>query len=128
MFPLDSVTAVIVAVVFLLTLILWCRMQAFLSLLLAAIFFALVVGMPVGDITQTVVDGMGSSLGLVSILIGLGAIFGIMLEHSGGAQAMAKKMISIFGEQRAPYALVVAGFLISIPVFLDVAWYDCNSS
>ena len=113
--------AVLVGVAFLLTMILWLRMQAFIALLLSAIVFALVVGMPLGGITDTVVSGMGSSLGLVSILIGLGAIFGIMLEHSGGAQTMAKKMISLFGAKRAPYALVVAGFLISIPVFLDVA-------
>ncbi len=113
--------AVLVGVAFLLTMILWLRMQAFIALLLSAIVFALVVGMPLGGITDTVVSGMGSSLGLVSILIGLGAIFGIMLEHSGGAQTMAKKMVSLFGAKRAPYALVVAGFLISIPVFLDVA-------
>ncbi len=113
--------AVLVGVAFLLTMILWLRMQAFIALLLSAIVFALVVGMPLNEITGTVVSGMGSSLGLVSILIGLGAIFGIMLEHSGGAQTMAKKMIDLFGAKRAPYALVVAGFLISIPVFLDVA-------
>lgn len=113
--------AILVGVTFLLCMILWLRMQAFIALLLSAIVFALVVGMPLGGITKAIVDGMGSSLGLVSILIGLGAIFGIMLEHSGGAQAMAKKMIDLFGAKRAPYALVIAGFLISIPVFLDVA-------
>lgn len=115
------IVAVIVAVLFLLGLILWLRFQAFVALLVGALFFALIVGMPMGEITDTVVQGMGSSLGLVSILIGLGAIFGILLEHSGGAQVLARRMISAFGEKRAPWALVVAGFLISIPVFLDVA-------
>ncbi|GHC49233.1 GntP family permease [Roseibacillus persicicus] len=113
--------AVLVAVVFLLGLILWLRLQAFVALLVGALFFAVIVGMPMGEITDTVVSGMGSSLGLVSILIGLGAIFGILLEHSGGAQILAKRMIATFGEKNASWALVVAGFLISIPVFLDVA-------
>src|SRR5690606_33378056 len=44
-----------------------------------------------------------------------------MLEHSGGAQALAGRLISWFGAKRAAWALVFAGFLISIPVFLDVA-------
>ena len=113
--------AVIVTVVFLLGLILWLRMQAFIALLLASLIFALIVGMPVGKIADTVVEGMGSSLGMVAILVGLGAIFGVMLEHSGGAQTLAKRLIATFGEKNAPWALVVAGFLISIPVFLDVA-------
>lgn len=113
--------AIGVAVVFLLALILWLRCHAFIALLVASLFFAVIIGMPLGGIIDTVVDGMGASLGLVSILIGLGAIFGIMLEHSGGAQALATRLISFFGEKRAPYALVLAGFLVSIPVFLDVA-------
>lgn len=113
--------AIGVAVAFLLALILWLRCHAFVALLVASLFFAVIIGMPLGGIIDTVLSGMGASLGLVSILIGLGAIFGIMLEHSGGAQALATRLIAFFGEKRAPYALVVAGFLISIPVFLDVA-------
>ncbi len=113
--------AVALAVGLLLFLILKWRWQAFVALLSASLFFAALVGMPMREITATVVDGMGKSLGLVATLIGLGAIFGAMLEHSGGAQAMARKLLDWFGEKRAPWAMVFAGFLISVPVFLDVA-------
>jgi Gnt-I system low-affinity gluconate transporter len=112
--------AVAVAVGLLLTLILWLRLQAFVALLVASLFFAVIVGMPLGDVTASVVDGMGKSLGLVATLIGLGAIFGAMLEHSGGAQTLAHRMVGAFGAERAPWALVLAGFMISVPVFLDV--------
>jgi Gnt-I system low-affinity gluconate transporter len=44
-----------------------------------------------------------------------------MLERSGGALALARWMIGITGLKGAPWALTAAGFLISIPVFLDVA-------
>lgn len=113
--------AVAASVALLLFLILKWRWQAFVALISASLFFALLVGMPMGRITATVVDGMGKSLGLVATLIGLGAIFGAMLEHSGGAQALAGRLLAWFGEKRAAWALVLAGFLISIPVFLDVA-------
>lgn len=115
------VLAVFGAVALLLILILWLRWQAFLALLVTSLAFAAVVGMPLTSIPQTVVDGMGKSLGLVATLVGLGAIFGAMLEHSGGARSLAKAMISLTGPKGAPWALMVAGFLISIPVFLDVA-------
>ncbi|MBK1832660.1 GntP family permease [Roseibacillus ishigakijimensis] len=121
MFADSPFVAVLISVAFLLGLILWLRLQAFVALLVGSLFFAVIIGMPLDDIIDTVVTGMGSSLGLVSILIGLGAIFGIFLEHSGGAQVLAKRMLGAFGEKNAAWALVVAGFLISIPVFLDVA-------
>ncbi|WP_193211242.1 GntP family permease [Luteolibacter marinus] len=113
--------AVIAAVGLLLGLILWLRWQAFVALLVSSLIFAVLVGMPLDAIPATVVDGMGKSLGLVAVLVGLGAIFGAMLEHSGGAHALAKGMIRLTGPKGAPWALMVAGFLISIPVFLDVA-------
>lgn len=113
--------AVFTAVALLLAMILWLRWQAFVALLLSSLIFAVMVGMPLDAIPATVVNGMGKTLGAVATLVGLGAIFGAMLERSGGARALAKWMIGITGPKGAPWALMVAGFLISIPVFLDVA-------
>ena len=113
--------AVASAVALLLAMILWLRWQAFIALLLSSLIFAVLVGMPLDSIPSTVVNGMGKTLGAVATLVGLGAIFGAMLERSGGARALANWMIGITGPKGAPWALMVAGFLISIPVFLDVA-------
>ncbi|MDA7934136.1 GntP family permease [Akkermansiaceae bacterium] len=44
-----------------------------------------------------------------------------MIEHCGGAQSLANGMLRITGEKRATWAMLFSGFLISIPVFLDVA-------
>jgi H+/gluconate symporter-like permease len=114
----------------LLFLILKLRMQAFLALILASLFVAvgsskeLTGGVGTLELTSiggTIEKGMGGSLGFIATIIGLGAIFGSMLEHSGGAQSLAKSLLKIFGEKRASWAMVVTGFIISIPVFLDVA-------
>jgi Gnt-I system low-affinity gluconate transporter len=113
--------AVATAVALLLAMILWLRWQAFVALLLSSLAFAALVGMPLDAIPTTMVNGMGKSLGMVATLVGLGAIFGAMLERSGGALALARWMIGITGQKGAPWALMGAGFLISIPVFLDVA-------
>ncbi len=118
------------AVVVLLLLILKLRIQAFLALILASLFVAvgsskeLTGGAGKLELTQIgdqIQAGMGSSLGFIATIIGLGAIFGSLLEHSGGAQSLAKSLLKIFGEKRAAWAMVMTGFIISIPVFLDVA-------
>ncbi|MDG1873561.1 MAG: SLC13 family permease [Mariniblastus sp.] len=123
-------TLLVAAVVVLLFLILKLRMQAFLALILASLFVAIgsakeLTGgagtLELAKIGDQIQAGMGSSLGFIATIIGLGAIFGAMLEHSGGAQSLAKSLLNIFGEKRASWAMVVTGFIISIPVFLDVA-------
>lgn len=114
-------------IAFLLVLILKLKLQAFLSLILASI--AVSVGatfipgseLSLTQIGNTVKDGMGGALGFIATIIGIGAIFGALLEHSGGTESLANSMLQKFGVKRAPWAMLVTGFIISIPVFLDVA-------
>jgi Gnt-I system low-affinity gluconate transporter len=67
-------------------------------------------------------DGMGKTLGFVATVVGLGAIFGAILEHSGGAESLARYLLKVSGEKRASWALMLTGFFIAIPVFFDVAF------
>ena len=112
----------VAAIALILFLILKLRLQAFLSLLIASVFVGIASGtMGLTEVGQTIIDGMGSSLGFIATIIGVGAIFGAMIEHSGGAQSLANGMLKMCGEKRATWAMLLTGFLISIPVFLDVA-------
>jgi len=112
----------IAAIALILFLILKWRVQAFIALLLASVFVGVVSGtMELTEVGSTIQQSMGSSLGFIATIIGLGAIFGAMIEHSGGAQSLANGLLRIFGEKRANWAMLMTGFLISIPVFLDVA-------
>ncbi len=109
-----------VAILLLLVMILKLRLQAFVALIIVSIFVAVAAGMPLGDIPNTVVKGMGGALGFIATIIGLGAIFGQILENSGGAKTLAHSLVNLFGKERASWAMLLTGFLISIPVFLDV--------
>jgi len=106
----------------LLLLILYFRVQAFLSLLIASIVVGLLAGMNPADITDTVQKGMGGTLGFVATVVGLGAMFGAILEHTGGANTIANYLLRRMGEKRAPLAMTLTGFLVAIPVFFDVAF------
>jgi Gnt-I system low-affinity gluconate transporter len=106
----------------LLLLILYFRVPAFIALLITCIVTSLIAGMSVEKIISTIQEGMGSTLGFVATVIGLGAIFGAILEKSGGAIAIANSLMKKFGEKNAPLSLAITGLIIAIPVFFEVAF------
>ena len=114
--------AVVIGIAILLFLILKLRIHAFVALLIGSIVVGLIAGLDANQIISTIQKGMGGTLGFVATVVGLGAIFGGILEASGGAKAIADFMVSKFGLKKAPAAMVVSGFLIAIPVFFDVAF------
>ncbi|MEM6684393.1 MAG: gluconate:H+ symporter [Bacteroidota bacterium] len=114
--------SVLAGITVLLVLILGFKIQSFISLLIASITVGILAGMEPLAIIETIKKGMGDTLGFVALVIGLGAIFGSILEYSGGAEALARFLLKKFGEKRASWALMITGFLIAIPVFFDVAF------
>lgn len=112
----------IAAIVLLLVLVLKFKIQAFIALLITSMFVGVATGMPLNDVIASIQKGMGSTLGFVATVVGLGAIFGQILESSGGAEALAQTMIRKFGKEKANWALVITGFFVAIPVFFDVGF------
>ncbi len=113
---------VISGVVLLLLLVLKFKLNAFVSLLITSIVVGIMAGMPLSGISGSIQEGMGSTLGFVATVVGLGAIFGQMLESSGGAGALARYLTGKFGKDRASWALMLTGFIVGIPIFLDVGF------
>lgn len=115
--PLLGIAAGAIALI--LVLIIKFKLHAFLTLIVVSLLTALVAGIPVGVIFDTLVDGFGSTLGGVALLIGLGAMLGKLVEHSGGARVLAEQLVDVFGEKRAPFALGVASLIMGFPIFFD---------
>ncbi|GBD02474.1 Low-affinity gluconate transporter [bacterium HR18] len=111
----------LLAVAVLLLLVLWMRVHAFVALMLTSLLTALLGGIPADRIADVLREGMGSTLGYIAVVIGLGAMIGEMLQQSGGTARIAQSLLKRFGEHRAPWALALTGFLVAIPVFFDVA-------
>ncbi|MBM7551717.1 GntP family permease [Thalassobacillus pellis] len=114
------ITAVL-AVLLLLFLVMRTKLQAFVALLVVSILIGLAVGLPPKEIISTIEKGMGGTLGFIAVIIGLGAMFGEILRVSGGAERLALTLMDKFGEKNITWALGLTGFIVSIPVFLDVA-------
>lgn len=118
----DLLLAFFSGIIVLIVLILKLKIPAFLSLLITSILTGILAGLDANEIIKVVKNGMGGTLGFVATVVGLGAIFGGILEKTGGAKTIANKLLSITGEEKAPLALMLSGFLIAIPVFFDVGF------
>ena len=96
--------------------------EPFLSILLVAIILGLFLGLSPNVLMDSIEKGTGSLLGHLSLILGLGAMFGRVLEELGAVEITAKKMISIFEVKRIQLGLLIAGMCISFSLFFDVAF------
>lgn len=115
--PLLAIAAAAVAL--LLVLIMKLKVHAFPALILVSVLTAIAAGIPTAQVVPVMLSGFGSTLASVALLVGLGAMLGILIQTSGGAQVLAHKLISVFGEKRAPIALGVTSMLFGFPIFFD---------
>ncbi|MFB9429755.1 GntP family permease [Streptoalloteichus tenebrarius] len=112
----------------LLFLIIKVRIEPFIALLLAGLLVALGAGLPVERIVGSAQSGkeslleggFGGILGHVTVIIGLGTLLGAVLEASGGAEVLTRRLLHAFGERRAPLAMGLSGLVFGIPVFFDI--------
>lgn len=115
--PLLGIAAAGIALI--LFLVIKVKLHAFLVLILVSLLTAIATGIPTGSIATVLVESFSSTLGHVALLVGLGAMLGGLIESSGGARVLADKMVSVFGERRAPFALGVASLIVGFPIFFD---------
>src|SRR5690606_12227367 len=107
------------AIALILVLVIVFKLHAFLTLILVSLLTAFVTGIPAGEIVPSLVTNFGGTLGNVALLIALGAMLGKLIEHSGGARVLSEKMVSVFGERRAPLGLGIASLAFGFPIFFD---------
>lgn len=107
------------AAVTLLVLLFAFRSHPFWALLGAAAAAGLTAGMPVADVTATVLSGLGSTFANVGLLIFLGALIGLLLERVGAVDHLAQ-VVSEAGDGRSALRLATyVAAVIGIAVFCD---------
>lgn len=122
MSTLELVSVTLISVFLLFLFVLRFKIHAFISLLLISIFVGLFTGMQFEEVINSIQEGMAGILGFIAVVVGLGAIFGEILQDTGGVEALAKSMLKKFGEKKSSWALMTSGFLIAIPVFFEVGF------
>lgn len=112
----------IAGVLLLLLMVIKWKIPPFVALLLVSLAVALASGIPAGEVIKVMTAGMGNVLGSVTMIIGLGAMLGRLIEHSGGAESLASYFTGKLGIARTAAALTIAAFILGIPVFFDVGF------
>lgn len=105
------------------------RLHAFFALMLAAIFVAIVarVGPAAhGDfsaVVEIVMAEFGAATGRIGFSIVIAAVIGTALMESGAAEKIIQRLIASVGPARAPLALMIGSFVLSIPIFFDTVFF-----
>lgn len=117
--PTRLLIAAAVGIIVLLVLIIRFKLHPVISMMIAAIVIGVGAGMPLTMISETVEKGVGKTLQGIALLVGLGSMFGGILEVSGGAQRIAKTLIDRLGQRKAGVALGITGLVIGTTVFFE---------
>jgi GntP family gluconate:H+ symporter len=127
--PFAVLLLAIAAVVLMITIL---RFHAFVALILSAIFVGL-ISQDLSPLTEgqhalvTAIElpmvEFGVTAGKIAWVIALAAIIGTAMIESGAAERIVNSLLAALGEKRAPIALVISGFILSIPVFFDTVFF-----
>ncbi len=112
----------VIAVAALIVLIARYKLHPFIALISVSLALGVAAGMPPGAAVKAFQDGVGSTLGFIAIVVGLGTMLGKMMAESGAATRIATTLIGRFGEQRIHWAIMFVAFIVGIPVFFQVGF------
>lgn len=110
------------SIILLLILIGRFKINAFLALLLVAPFTGILSGMKPMAALQSMLKGVGDTMGSVALVIIFGAILGKMIEESGAAHSITNALVEHLGEARMQLALMVTGFLVGLPMMYNASF------
>ncbi|ADC86284.1 MULTISPECIES: gluconate:H+ symporter [Staphylococcus] len=112
--------SVVVSVAFLLVLIIVFKLNTFVSLIITSILGGILLRIPIQNVMESIEKGIGSTLGHIALIFGLGAMLGKLLADGGGANRIAETLINKFGEKYTQWAIIIASFIVGIALFLEV--------
>lgn len=121
------IIALILSLAFIILGIVKWKIHPFFVLLIAAIGYGFITGMGIPEIIDSINNGFGTIMGKIGLIIFFGVVIGTVLEKSGGAMVIASRMIQVIGEKSIHLAMLLTGYIMSIPVFCDSAFIMMNS-
>ncbi|WP_186755180.1 GntP family permease [Echinicola salinicaeni] len=102
------------------------KVHPFFMLLISALSYGFISGMSTELILDAVNNGFGNILGKIGLIILFGVTIGTILEKSGGALAIANRILQKIGKKSIHLAMMLTGYFLSIPVFADSALMMMN--
>ena len=116
----------VLAIVLLILLVSKWNVHPFLAIMGIALVLAVSIGIPLETIPTTIGKGFSSIFTSIGIVIILGTIIGLILEKTGAAIRLADAIIRVIGEKHPQLAVMLIGWIISVPVFCDSGFVIVN--
>jgi Gnt-I system high-affinity gluconate transporter len=110
------------AILTLIILIAWLKIDTFISFLLVSIGLGFASGLSVDTVSKAIQKGVGGTLGDLVLIVGFGAMLGKMVADSGAAQRITDALIGLFGKKYLQWGMALAGFVIGIPLFYNAGF------
>ncbi len=140
---MDPIIIILIGTAVVLFCIIVLKLHAAISLLLAALFTALLTppeliiayathsGMSESQalafsqvsVGKRLATAFGNTSGKIGILIALASVIGTALMRSGGAERIIRGLLGLFGKKNTGVALLSGSFTLAIPVFFDTVFY-----
>lgn len=102
------------------------NIHPFIAIIGIAIILAIVSGIPLGKIPDTIGKGFSSIFTSIGLVIIFGMLIGLILEKTGAAVKLADSVVKVVGEKHPQLALLIIGWIVSIPVFCDSGFIIVN--
>ena len=102
------------------------HVHPFLSIMGVSLILALVAGIDITKIADVIGAGFSGTFTSIGIVIILGALVGILLEKTGAALKMADCVVKLVGNKNPELAMLIMGWIVSIPVFCDSGFVILN--
>lgn len=106
----------------LILLIAWARLHAFVALIIVAVLTGLFAGLAPAQVLKSIQTGVGDTMGGIVLILGFGVLFGNLLTVTGATAVISKRLLAIFGPQRAGWALALTGFVIGLAMFYNAGF------
>ncbi|WP_150451440.1 gluconate:H+ symporter [Arenibacter lacus] len=113
---------VVLGIVLLFILIARFKLNAFIAFIIVSLGVGIAEGMELELLVQSIQNGIGSTLGFLVMILGLGAMLGKLVADSGAAQQITSRLVAKFGTKNIQWALVLTGFIVGIPMFYSVGF------
>ena len=119
MSALTMIIIFLVAIVAMVVAIARFGVHPFISILVTALVLAFALGIPLQTLPDTVGRGFSSIFTGIGLVIIFGTIIGNILDKTGAAVAMARAVERTVGCRFPRLAMLLIGWIVSIPVFCD---------
>ena len=116
------VVNILIAVAIVLILIGALDIDPSISLVIGALYMGIASGLGLMGTINATTTGFGDLMASIGIPIIFGIMIGTLLAACGGARKIATTLLRVVPSSYVPYAIGLAGLIISIPVFFDVTF------